>query len=155
LKTASGPVPAESEHPVAAASARPADSYAIRALPFLLSVIAGSTDIIGFLGLNGLFTAHITGNLVVLAAHVVIGDKTILSYLLSVPVFMAVLTRERRPTAAWQAAPRPQPSMKPRSEGGKRYPLIPDKPPPRRPTRATRRTSCCKLSSGLTLPCRQ
>jgi hypothetical protein len=28
-----------------------------RALPFVLSLIAGSTDIIGFLGLNGLFTA--------------------------------------------------------------------------------------------------
>jgi len=37
---------------------------ASRALPFVLSLIAGSTDIIGFLGLNGLFTAHITGNLV-------------------------------------------------------------------------------------------
>ena len=30
------------------------------ALPFVLSLIAGSTDIIGFLGLNGLFNAHIT-----------------------------------------------------------------------------------------------
>jgi hypothetical protein len=28
-------------------------------LPFVLSLIAVSTDIIGFLGLNGLFTAHI------------------------------------------------------------------------------------------------
>jgi uncharacterized membrane protein YoaK (UPF0700 family) len=62
-----------------------------RALPFVLSVIAGSTDIIGFLGLNGLFTAHITGNLVVLAAHIVAGDPTIFSYILSVPVFMLVL----------------------------------------------------------------
>ena len=62
-----------------------------RALPFVLSVIAGSTDIIGFLGLNGLFTAHITGNLVVLAAHVVAGDPTIFSYVLSVPVFMLML----------------------------------------------------------------
>src|SRR5437870_4520286 len=58
---------------------------ASRALPFVLSLIAGSTDIIGFLGLNGLFTAHITGNLVVLAAHIVVGDATIFSYILSVP----------------------------------------------------------------------
>jgi uncharacterized membrane protein YoaK (UPF0700 family) len=65
------------------------------ALPFLLSLIAGSTDIIGFLGLNGLFTAHITGNLVALAAHVVAGDPAILSYLLSVPVFMLVLLLTR------------------------------------------------------------
>ena len=62
----------------------------LRALPFVLSVIA-ATDIIGFLGLNGLFTAHITGNIVVLAAHVVAGDPAILSYILSVPVFMVVL----------------------------------------------------------------
>ena len=61
------------------------------ALPFVLSLIAGSTDTIGFLSLNGLFTAHITGNLVVLAAHVVDGNPAILSYILAVPVFMLVL----------------------------------------------------------------
>jgi uncharacterized membrane protein YoaK (UPF0700 family) len=68
-----------------------AADFASRALPFVLSLIAGSTDIIGFLGLNGLFTSHITGNLVVLAAHIVAGDPTIFSYILSVPVFMLVL----------------------------------------------------------------
>jgi len=68
---------------------------ATRALPFALSVIAGSTDIIGFLGLNGLFTAHITGNIVVLAAHIVASDPTIFSYILSVPVFMLVLLLTR------------------------------------------------------------
>src|SRR5271156_6316111 len=72
-----------------------ATDFASRALPFVLSVIAGSTDIIGFLGLNGLFTAHITGNLVVLAAHIVLGDPTISSYVLSVPVFMMVLLLTR------------------------------------------------------------
>jgi uncharacterized membrane protein YoaK (UPF0700 family) len=64
---------------------------AISGLPLVLSLIAGSTDVIGFLGLNGLFTAHITGNLVVLAARVVVGNWAVLSYLLSVPVFMLVL----------------------------------------------------------------
>jgi uncharacterized membrane protein YoaK (UPF0700 family) len=64
---------------------------ASRALPFVLSLIAGSTDVIGFLGLNGLFTSHITGNLVVLAAHIVAGDPTIFSYVLSVPIFMMML----------------------------------------------------------------
>ena len=72
-----------------------AADLAIRALPFVLSVIAGSTDIIGFLGLNGLFTAHITGNIVVLAAHTVAGDPAIFSYILSVPVFMLVLLLTR------------------------------------------------------------
>jgi len=69
----------------------PEADLAIRALPFVLSLIAGSTDIIGFLGLNGLFTAHITGNTMILAAHIVAGDPTIISYILSVPVFMIVL----------------------------------------------------------------
>jgi uncharacterized membrane protein YoaK (UPF0700 family) len=56
-----------------------------------LSVVAGSTDTICFLGLNGLFTAHITGNVVVLAANVVTGKPAFVSYLISVPVFMLVL----------------------------------------------------------------
>jgi uncharacterized membrane protein YoaK (UPF0700 family) len=72
-------------------TASAAADLAVRALPFVLSVIAGSTDTIGFLGLNGLFTAHITGNIVVLAAQVVAGNPTIISYILSVPVFMLVL----------------------------------------------------------------
>ena len=42
-------------------------------LPFVLSVIAGATDTIGVLGLDGLFTAHITGNLVMLAVRIVAG----------------------------------------------------------------------------------
>jgi uncharacterized membrane protein YoaK (UPF0700 family) len=31
-------------------------------------------DVIGFPGQGGLFTAHITGNLVIVAAHVVTGE---------------------------------------------------------------------------------
>jgi len=67
-------------------TASAAADLASRVLPFVLSLIAGSTDIIGFLGLNGLFTAHITGNLVVLAAHIVAGDPTIFSHVLSVAI---------------------------------------------------------------------
>ena len=75
----------------AIANRRDALDLSVVALPFVLSLIAGSTDTIGFLSLNGLFTAHITGNLVVLAAHVVDGNPAILSYILAVPVFMLVL----------------------------------------------------------------
>jgi len=60
-------------------------------LPTVLSVIAGSVDAIGFLGLGGLFTAHVTGNLVVLAAHLASGGKAPLAPMLSVPVFVAAL----------------------------------------------------------------
>ena len=42
-------------------------------LTAVLSVTAGAVDVIGFLALGGLFTAHITGNVVVVAAHYVTG----------------------------------------------------------------------------------
>jgi uncharacterized membrane protein YoaK (UPF0700 family) len=60
-------------------------------LPAVLSTTAGAVDVIGFLALGGLFTAHITGNVVVLAAHYVTGDFSEVGPLLSVPVFVAVL----------------------------------------------------------------
>jgi uncharacterized membrane protein YoaK (UPF0700 family) len=66
-----------------------------RLLPTVLSVIAGSTDVIGFLGLGGLFTAHVTGNLVVLAAHAVTGGEARIAPMLSVPVFMGTLVATR------------------------------------------------------------
>jgi len=60
-------------------------------LPTILSTTAGAVDVIGFLALGGLFTAHITGNLVVLAAHYVTGGFSQIGPLLSVPVFVMVL----------------------------------------------------------------
>ena len=62
-----------------------------RVLPMVLSLIAGSADAIGFIGLGGLFTAHVTGNLVVLAAHVVAGRKASVATMMSVPVFILAL----------------------------------------------------------------
>ena len=60
-------------------------------LPAVLSTTAGAVDVIGFLALGGLFTAHITGNVVILAAHYIIGGFSEVGPLLSVPVFVAVL----------------------------------------------------------------
>jgi uncharacterized membrane protein YoaK (UPF0700 family) len=71
------------------------DSPATKSLPFLLSFIAGSVDVIGFLGLDGLLTAHITGNLVILAGHIVAGGEASLSLIISVPVFIIVLATTR------------------------------------------------------------
>jgi uncharacterized membrane protein YoaK (UPF0700 family) len=60
-------------------------------LPAVLSVIAGSVDAISLLGLGGLFTAHVTGNLVVLVAHLATGSRAPVANILSVPVFVATL----------------------------------------------------------------
>jgi uncharacterized membrane protein YoaK (UPF0700 family) len=60
-------------------------------LPVVLSTMAGAVDVTGFLALGGLFTAHITGNLVIVAAHYVTGGFSQVGPLLAVPVFMAVL----------------------------------------------------------------
>lgn len=70
-------------------------SLGTKLLPTVLSLVAGSVDVIGFLGLGGLFTAHITGNLVILAAHVASGGSAALAPMLSVPVFVAVLAAAR------------------------------------------------------------
>jgi uncharacterized membrane protein YoaK (UPF0700 family) len=68
-----------------------------RQLPVLLSVIAGMVDVIGFLTL-GLFTAHVTGNLVVIAALLVRGGPPHMAQILAVPVFMVAVG------AAWLIA---------------------------------------------------
>jgi uncharacterized membrane protein YoaK (UPF0700 family) len=67
------------------------DSLGTKLLPAVLSVIAGSADTISFVGLGGLFAAHITGNLVLIAAHVVAGGEARLAHMLSVPVFIVVI----------------------------------------------------------------
>jgi uncharacterized membrane protein YoaK (UPF0700 family) len=60
-------------------------------LPTVLSMTAGAVDVIGFLGLGGLFTAHITGNVVIVAAHYATGGFSQVGPLLAVPIFMAVM----------------------------------------------------------------
>ena len=74
----------------------------VSALPAALSLIAGSADVISFLGL-GLFNAHITGNLVILAAHIVARGAADLALMLSVPTFIAVLCLMRLLVAELEA----------------------------------------------------
>ncbi|SRR5712692_4442357 len=66
-------------------------SLGMKLLPAVLSLTAGSVDVISFLGLGGLFTAHITGNLVILASRIVTGREAPIAPMLSVPVFTVVL----------------------------------------------------------------
>jgi len=58
-----------------------------RWLPTLLSVIAGMVDVIGFLTL-GIFTAHVTGNIVVMGALIVGHNRVNPAQILAIPVFI-------------------------------------------------------------------
>ena len=85
-------MPPEDDALTARVSAPSVDaSLGLKLLPTVLSMTAGSVDVISFLGLGGLFTAHITGNLVILASRIVAGGETPVAPMLSVPVFMVVL----------------------------------------------------------------
>jgi hypothetical protein len=54
----------------------------------LLRVIAGMVDLTGFLNLGNIFTAHITGNLVIAAATPVRGGPLDVAQIVAVPVFI-------------------------------------------------------------------
>ncbi|HJV03101.1 MAG TPA: YoaK family protein [Burkholderiaceae bacterium] len=57
----------------------------------LLGFNAGYVDTAGFLALNGLFTAHVTGNFVTLGASLVHGTSGALAKLLALPLFCLVV----------------------------------------------------------------
>jgi uncharacterized membrane protein YoaK (UPF0700 family) len=70
--------------------------FASRAtLPLLLSLNAGYVDTAGFLALQGLFTAHVTGNFVTLGASLALGTAGGLAKLLALPMFCAVVIAVR------------------------------------------------------------
>ena len=64
-------------------------------LPLVLSFNAGFVDTAGFLALQGLFTAHVTGNFVTLGASLVLGTSGTIAKLLALPVFCAVVIASR------------------------------------------------------------
>ena len=57
----------------------------------LLSFVAAFVDTACFIGLFGLFTAHVTGNFVLIGAELVSGDGAILVKLLALPVFVVAV----------------------------------------------------------------
>ena len=73
----------------------PADSETRPILPLLLSINAGFVDTAGFLALQGLFTAHVTGNFVTLGASLVLGTSGAIAKLLALPVFCVVVIASR------------------------------------------------------------
>ena len=61
------------------------------AVPLLLTVNAGYVDTAGFLALQGLFTAHVTGNFVTLGASIALGTSGAVAKVLALPVFCVVV----------------------------------------------------------------
>src|SRR5664279_5306670 len=70
------------------------------AIAALLSFNGGFVDTAGFLGLAGLFTAHVTGNFVTLGAALVLGSHGIIGKLLALPAFVLVIALARLAGAA-------------------------------------------------------
>jgi uncharacterized membrane protein YoaK (UPF0700 family) len=64
-------------------------------LPTLLSFNGGYVDTVGYLFLQGLFTAHVTGNFVTIGAALVFGTSGVVAKLLALPVFCVVIVATR------------------------------------------------------------
>jgi uncharacterized membrane protein YoaK (UPF0700 family) len=65
------------------------------AIAALLSFNGGFVDTVGFLGLQGLFVAHVTGNFVTLGAALVQGSHGIIGKILALPEFIVVIALAR------------------------------------------------------------
>ena len=66
----------------------------------LLSFNGGFVDTASFLGLAGLFTAHVTGNFVTLGAALVLGSHGIIGKILALPEFILIVALARLAGAA-------------------------------------------------------
>jgi uncharacterized membrane protein YoaK (UPF0700 family) len=64
-------------------------------LSALLSLNAGYVDAVGYLALQGLFTAHVTGNFVTVGAALVFGTSGVVTKLSALPVFCVVVVLTR------------------------------------------------------------
>lgn len=73
----------------------------------LLSFNGGFVDTAGFLGLQGLFTAHVTGNFVTLGAALVFGTHGVIGKVLALPEFVVMIALARLAGAALTARQMP------------------------------------------------
>jgi uncharacterized membrane protein YoaK (UPF0700 family) len=77
------------------------------AIAALLSFNGGFVDTAGFLGLAGLFTAHVTGNFVTLGAALVMGTHGIIGKVLALPAFVLTIALARLAGSALRARQKP------------------------------------------------
>ncbi len=68
----------------------------------MLAFTAGYTDTVGFVALFGLFTAHVTGNFVVLGAALINPHHGLIAKLLALPVFVMTVALARLAQRHWQ-----------------------------------------------------
>ena len=73
-----------------------------RVVGTVLSFLAGYADTVGFVALGGLFTAHVTGNFVLLGYALVGPVQGIVPKLLAFPVFVLAIAATRMLVARWQ-----------------------------------------------------
>jgi uncharacterized membrane protein YoaK (UPF0700 family) len=78
-----------------------------RPITALLAFIGGFVDTAGFLGFNGLFLSHVTGNLATLCTAIVLGSKGYLGKILVLPEFMIVVALARLAGAGLQTTKAP------------------------------------------------
>jgi len=72
-----------------------------------LGFLAGYADTLGFIALFGLFTAHVTGNFVLIGRAMVQPSHDVLLKLLVFPVFLIFVALTRVLVLRWQAAGQP------------------------------------------------
>ena len=78
--------------------AQPADAAAPVAGPTtgcILSFIAGYVDVVGFISLFGLFTAHVTGNFIMIGVDITGHAPGLLAKLLALPAFVLAVAATR------------------------------------------------------------
>src|SRR5258706_6246022 len=79
-------------------------------IALLLSFNGGFADTAGFLGLDGLFTAHVTGNFVTLGAALVFGSAGVIAKRAALPAFAVVIVAAH--AAGGALARRGQPAVR-------------------------------------------
>jgi uncharacterized membrane protein YoaK (UPF0700 family) len=76
-------------------------------LPAALAFVAGFVDTLGFIALFGLFTAHVTGNFVLIGSALALSDGHVLLKLLVFPAFILAVAATRLLVLALQRRHRP------------------------------------------------
>jgi uncharacterized membrane protein YoaK (UPF0700 family) len=84
-----------------------APRWASQQLPATLAFVAGFVDTLGFIALFGLFTAHVTGNFVLIGSALALSGGNVVLKLLVFPAFIAAVAMTRVLVLALQRRRRP------------------------------------------------